>query len=117
MSHQTSTTVGELAARLPNATRVFEKYGIDYCCGGRQSIADACVSAGVALDELLDQIEKNPESVPTTDYESLSQSDLIDHIIRTHHVFTREELTRLRALLERVVSVHGARHPELVAVR
>jgi regulator of cell morphogenesis and NO signaling len=117
MTHRTTTTVGELAAQLPNATRVFEKYGIDYCCGGRESVEKACASAGVALDDLLEQIEGVSESLPVTNYESLGQSDLIDHIIKTHHVFTRDELTRLDALLKKVVSVHGARHPELMTIR
>jgi hypothetical protein len=32
MTLRTTTTVGELAVQLPNATRVFEKYEIDLTC-------------------------------------------------------------------------------------
>ena len=117
MTYRATTTVGELAAQLPNATRVFEKYGIDYCCGGRQSLVDACASAGIAVDAVLEQMERNSEHLPATGYESMSQRALIDHIVTTHHAFTRDELNRLTALTQKVVSVHGARHPELSAVR
>ena len=55
MNLTTNTTVSELALEMPAATRVFEKMGIDYCCGGQRSLADACANAGVEFKDL--QIE------------------------------------------------------------
>ena len=42
MSVTTEKTVRQLAVENPAATRIFEKLGIDYCCGGNQSVDDAC---------------------------------------------------------------------------
>ena len=44
-------TVREYALEIPTSTRIFEKLGIDYCCGGGKSLEDACAQAGVAVDE------------------------------------------------------------------
>ncbi len=116
-----TTTVGEVASKLPNATKIFAKYGIDFCCGGGASLADACATAGVKFDELVRAIEDsgpNAEASPKTkDYSRMSLRALMDHILTTHHVFTRNELVRLGQLVDKVVGVHGSRHPELSSVR
>jgi len=43
-----ATTLGEIAARIPEATRIFEDFGIDYCCGGKESLEDACASSKIS---------------------------------------------------------------------
>jgi regulator of cell morphogenesis and NO signaling len=117
MSELSSVTVGELALGIPEASRLFEKYGIDYCCGGRRSLEDACAAAGIRVDDLVRELDRKSESLPSSDYRAFTQKALIDHIVRTHHVFTRDELSRLDALLRKVCSVHESRHPELAEVR
>ena len=112
----TTKTVREYALEIPAATRIFEKLGIDYCCGGGKSLADACANAGVAVDEVLGSLQTNArcdENSPVNEWYSASQAELIAHIVEKHHVFTREELERLDALLAKVCGVHGQNHPEL----
>jgi len=111
-------TVRELAVEIPNATRVFEKFGIDYCCGGKKSLEEACSAAELPVDEVLKALQASAvSSAPESALPSGSLAELIDHIVKTHHKFTREEITRLKALLEKVCSVHGKNHPELPAIR
>ncbi|HZQ70370.1 MAG TPA: iron-sulfur cluster repair di-iron protein [Terriglobales bacterium] len=112
-------TVRDLALEIPNATRVFEKWGIDYCCGGMKSLEQACEERNVSLDEVvssLDEAAKVPAQ-PARAWWSAALSELIAHIIETHHKFTREEIVRLNALLEKVCGVHGKNHPELFQIR
>lgn len=112
-------TVRELAVEIPNATRVFEKLGIDYCCGGKKSLNEACSLAGLKINEVVKALENeasDPVPVPAN-LPSGSLSELIDHIVRTHHKFTREETARLQALLKKVCGVHGANHPELMDIQ
>ena len=54
----TSRTVGEIAAEVPHSTKIFAKHGIDFCCGGKKPLAEACSAAGVAMSEVVEQIEK-----------------------------------------------------------
>jgi regulator of cell morphogenesis and NO signaling len=118
MTLNTTKTVRELALEVPNATRVFERLRIDYCCGGGRNIADACRVVGVRLDELSSLLEEAGAVRDSShDFAAGPLSDLIRHILDTHHVYTREESARIQALLDKVCGKHGANHPELREVR
>src|SRR5215470_6175756 len=114
----TTATVGELAATLPQAARVFERFGIDYCCGGETPLIEACKSAKTTVSDVLTAIDRAVgTTAPGMNYLDLSQRELIDHIVRKHHAFTLTEIQRLVSLIEKVVSVHWSRHPELLTVQ
>jgi regulator of cell morphogenesis and NO signaling len=120
MSLDQRKTVREFAIRIPNATRVFEKLKIDYCCGGNKPLDEACNEAGIEVEEvfrLLGDGEPIQAKAGVDDSELLPLAELADRIVENHHVFTRQELDRLTALLEKVCSVHGANHPELLAIQ
>jgi regulator of cell morphogenesis and NO signaling len=106
-------TVRELAVELPHATRVFEKLGIDYCCGGGRSLKEACSVAQVAVDEVLASLDAPALSNDSVDWNSAPLTELVEHILSRHHTFVKTEIPRLEALLAKVHSVHGERHPEL----
>lgn len=117
---ESTKTVKEYALEMPGATRIFEKLGIDYCCGGGKSLAEACARAGVAVDEVLgslEQTERSNETLASEGWQTESLAELITHIVEKHHTFTRQELARLDALLAKVCSVHGRNHPELSRIR
>src|ERR1043165_5630896 len=105
-------TVRELAVALPNATRVFEKTKIDYCCGGDQLLGDACARAGVDLQvlEQMLQTSAEPPAIAVNDFQRMNLADLITYILDQHHVYTRSEMDRLEALVTKVVGAHGANH-------
>ena len=113
-------TVGEVAADLPQSTRVFEKYGIDYCCGGKKPMAEACESAGVSVDSVVEQIARevndSQQRGQAGDWSRVSLRDFISHVVQTHHVFTRESFARLLPLSVKVSGKHGERRPELLRV-
>lgn len=118
----TSTkTVREFAVENPAAAPVFEKFGIDYCCGGNQPLHQACAKANISIEEVLDTLETADASAraaqPLRDWNHEPLSELIAHIKRTHHQYTRDETARIGALLQKVCSVHGKNHPELLAIR
>jgi len=114
-------TVRELALEIPDATRVFEKFGIDYCCGGEKIFSEACAAAGLSTDEVLQSLKQAGQTTPlvgeTTDWLTQPLSKLTSYIVETHHTFTRDELDRLIPLLSKVCSVHGDNHPELLQVQ
>ena len=120
MSANLERTVKEVAVDVPGATRVFEKLGIDYCCGGGKSLADACFGAGVSLEEVMAALEAGKErhaGKESDNWQSRSLAELADHIVHKHHEYTKSELERLDKLCEKVASVHGQNHPELAKVR
>ena len=121
MSVTTEKTVRELALENPAATRVFEKLGIDYCCGGNQSLEQACRAANLPVDQVLDSLEMAEQTTRGAqeihDWQREPLGDLVAHIKNTHHKYTREEIARLGPLFVKVCSVHGQSHPELVEIR
>ncbi len=121
MNGMTEKTVRELAVKMPAATRVFEKLGIDYCCGGSRTLEQACQAAHVPLDEVVDLLEVADLTAraarPDTDWQNEPLSELIEYIKNTHHRYVREETARLKPLFDKVCSVHGQSHPELVSLR
>jgi len=107
------TTVREVALQLPQSTRVFETLKIDYCCGGNQPLAQACASAGIDVDNVIEMLAATSPVKTTLDFQNLSLTGLITHILNTHHVFTKSEMDRLQLLADKVLAAHG-NHPELV---
>ena len=110
------TTVREVALEVPESTRLFESLKIDYCCGGNQPLAQACVSAGIDVDhvmEMLAEVGRSREE-SALHFENFSLPELITHILNTHHVFTKREMDRLQSLADKVLNAHGGNHPELV---
>ena len=112
-------TVRELALAIPDATRIFEKMKIDYCCGGERLFGDACARAGIDIQDVERMLEATTESAHNgqVDYQELSIVELVSHILETHHVFTKNEMERLEPLVEKVVTAHGERHSELLSIR
>ncbi|HKM48965.1 MAG TPA: iron-sulfur cluster repair di-iron protein [Terriglobales bacterium] len=121
MSITVEKTVRELALENPGATRVFEKLGIDYCCGGNKSLEEACRTANLPMNEVLDSLEVagQPAHAVQKDHTWPSEllADLVAHITSTHHKYTREEIARLGPLFDKVCSKHGNNHPELQQIR
>jgi regulator of cell morphogenesis and NO signaling len=120
MQINTAKTVRDLAVEIPGATRVFEKVGIDYCCGGGKSFKEACAAAGVSTSEVARSLKEIERSNPVTaDSDWLTQplSELTSFIVSKHHLFTREEIRRLSQLLIKVCSVHAQNHPELIRIQ
>lgn len=113
-------TVREVAVRVPESTRLFETLKIDYCCGGNRPLTEACASVGVEVDNVMEMLtaldEPGAGDRVTVDFQNLSLTELVTHILETHHVFTKSEMDRIQALAEKVIGAHGANHPELLTV-
>ena len=121
MTINSATKVRDVALELPQSTRVFEKFNIDYCCGGDQPLAQACTTAGVDFQDvvqMIDQVRQSPaQENGTPDLQKATLSELISYILDKHHIFTKEEMLRLEPLADKVVEAHGKNHSELLNIR
>ena len=111
-------TVRDIALHQPTAIRVFEHLGIDYCCGGNQTLAAACAAANLdahAVQLALEFAAGRPTR-PQPEWGKASLELLCAHIIVKHHAYARRELPRLLALCANVLARHGEAHPELAAI-
>lgn len=115
------TTVGELVATQPALMRVFERLGIDYCCGGKRTLAEASEAKGLDVNTIVQTLQAMQDlgqgQQEEQNWANANLADLCDHIEQTHHAYLQEELPRLRFLVEKIADVHGDRHPELQEVK
>lgn len=114
-----NSTVGEWVVDRPSRSRLFEKLGIDYCCGGKQPLAQACEAKGLDTEKVIEALIREGEVADPSqpDWSQAPLSELCDHIVATHHAYLNTELPRLQAIVTKVASVHGERHPEMADVR
>lgn len=119
MATATTQAVRDIATATPAAVRVFEKYGIDYCCGGGLSLTEACTAKGLKIDEVLASLEAASASTPTedTDWTKQPLANLASYIVKNHHAYVTREVPRLNDLAGKVVSRHGDTHPELSQIQ
>ncbi len=112
-------TVGAIVAERLSTSRVFEQFGLDYCCGGHVTLAEACQEKGINPEEILSALAEataEVNEIDKTDWRQAKLTELADHIEATHHAFLNRELPRLNTLMEKVVNAHSERHPELSKV-
>lgn len=105
-------TLADLALASPTATRVFHRHGLDFCCGGRESLADSCQKAGLDVAQVSAELDAEAASTAASAGSERSWADaplhdLIEHLLGHFHADHREELPRLIAMAHKVESVHG----------
>jgi regulator of cell morphogenesis and NO signaling len=111
-------TVGEWVADQPRRAMTLEKLGLDFCCGGRRSLEDACLGLDLDPAEVVAVLTRTSGETPSTetDWRQSSLTALCDHIVQTHHALLREQLPRLDALAQKVAAAHGERRPAYVTL-
>lgn len=115
-----TTTVRELVVAHPETRQVLESLGIDYCCGGGNTLAHAVGEAGLDLADVITAVEQAaadadlPGSAPEQDWQAATLTDFVKHIEATHHVFMKQALPRLGDLFAKVLKAHGARHGDML---
>ena len=116
-SFSASTPVGEFVALQPGLSRVFQQHGIDFCCGGKRPLEDACREKGLNTDDLLREIHalggNTQDELILVD---APLTEICDHIEATHHAFLRTEMPRLAGMAAKVSKSHGQNHPEMLMV-
>lgn len=118
ISGETDETLGQIAAKDLRKAQIFKKYGLDFCCGGKKTVKQACAEKGLdvtKVEQELLQADKLPTSRPIP-YDDWGLDFLADYIVNTHHSYVRKNLPDIRSYAAKVMKVHGQRHPELVRI-
>lgn len=118
MENLRNKTVGEIVKDDFRAADIFTSYGIDFCCGGKISVADACAESGCSEIKVLAEIEalKYQAGAATHDFDSWKLDFLTDYIINTHHQYVKRAIPQILPLAQKVAEVHGDNHPETVKI-
>jgi regulator of cell morphogenesis and NO signaling len=110
----TQSTLRSIALDNPATIRVFERFHLDYCCGGHRPLAQACAEKGLDPASVLAALDEATHAAQTVDrdFTQATAAELIRHIVSTHHAYVKRELPRLLPLAAKVAAKHGPVHPE-----
>ncbi len=108
-------TIGEIVAEDYRTAKVFQKYDMDFCCGGDVALSTACGERGIELPRVIEELSEAKEGTieRNQNYSAWALSFLIDYIVNVHHSYVKENTGQLRDYTHKIAEVHGARHPEL----
>jgi regulator of cell morphogenesis and NO signaling len=110
-------TLSEIVTKDFNSAAVFEKYNLDFCCGGNKPVAEACEEKGLDASAVIDELQSLKNGNNNSEkYNDWSLDFLIDYIINNHHSYVRRMIPVLAAHTQKIASVHGKNHPELIQV-
>lgn len=110
------TTLADIVTAQPGLARELEARGLDYCCGGAATLAESCKANDLDAVSVLAELSAMTIDDGAPDWATMDTAELVDHIETTHHQYLWAELPRLSALADKVLSVHGERHPELADI-
>jgi len=111
-------TIGEIVADDYRTSKVFEKYGIDFCCGGKVVLSAVCKEKGFNVATITKEIEdvKHKEIERDQNYASWELPFLIDYIVNVHHGYLKESTEQIKTHTKKIAEVHGEHHSELFEI-
>src|SRR5436190_22701804 len=93
-----SKTLAEIVNENHQTASILEKYSLDFCCKGKRSLEEACEDKNLPVDLVASEIETTAhQNKPSTEFDKLSLSELVDHIVSRHHAYTKRELPQIFA--------------------
>jgi regulator of cell morphogenesis and NO signaling len=119
MNELMTKSLAQIVNNNHRAAIVFEKYHLDFCCKGKRTLAQACTESELKAEEVLSDLERTIQSSSSSiaiNYDNLSLAQLAEYIVMTHHSFVKKEMPVILGYLQKVVSRHGDRHPEMIKV-
>ena len=112
-------TLGEIVAKDLRKAEVFKKYDLDFCCGGKKTVKEACAEKGLDVTKIEQELQNADKNVSTgrpLPYNDWNLDFLADYIVNAHHSYVRKTIPDIRSYAEKVAKVHGAHHPELLEI-
>jgi len=117
MTVQKENKIGDVVAENFYTARIFEKYGLDFCCGGKKSIFEACLENGIDQENLLTELSgTNVSNANSIHFDKWEVDFLIDYIVNNHHCYVAESIPTIEHHIQKVLMAHGEKHPEIAEI-
>lgn len=122
MNISKESIIGSIVAEDYRTATVFEQTGIDFCCNGNRTIGVVCDEQHIVADELVSRLQELMTTPPgkgdaVSDYKSWPLDLLADFIEKKHHRYVVSQIPVIQSFLEKIVGVHGNKHPELAEIQ
>lgn len=113
-----SQTLASIVSDHHQAAPLLEKFHLDFCCKGKQTLAFACEQKGLDVQQVADELD---ELIAGTQKQSFAFTDmkaeqLIQYIMIHHHFYVKQTVPQLLGYLEKINHKHGDRFPQMSRV-
>ena len=118
MKNYKEIKIGEIVTQDFRAAEIFKNAGIDFCCGGNQSLELACKEKNIDSTVLETELAKLENTTVNAlhNFNEWNLDFLCDYIVNTHHKTVLKLLPQLTVYTRKIEQVHGAHHPDLVEI-
>ncbi|MNI24102.1 Iron-sulfur cluster repair protein ScdA [compost metagenome] len=110
--------VRDIVLRFPKSADFFRNRKIDFCCGGNRPLQEAAEEGSLSIEQLLSDLTElaanHPQIEESEDWTKVKSEELIEHIVRKHHQYLREELPEIQKSVTKVARVHGGSEEHLL---
>jgi regulator of cell morphogenesis and NO signaling len=114
---QKNQKIGEIVSQNFQTAKVFESFGVDFCCGGKKTISDACSEKSIDPYILINELEKIEELNATgSHYGNWEVDFLIDYIVNNHHWYVVNSVSTIEHHFQQVITAHGEKYPALAKI-
>jgi regulator of cell morphogenesis and NO signaling len=113
----TGTPLREIATERPAAAQIFERFEIDLCAMGDKTLAEACASLSLSVEQLQEKLVGLEDAAPGDgDLAILPLTHLIQRIVRVHHRRVRQDLPALARMAAALAERHAGREVEFATL-
>lgn len=118
MNNLSTSTIKDIVVQDFRTAAIFEKYSLDFCCGGAKTIEQACKEKAVDASLVFAELGKASSYISSNEgrFTEMELDELAEYIVSTHHMYVRTAIPSILAHTRKVASVHGERHPEVIEV-
>jgi regulator of cell morphogenesis and NO signaling len=106
-------TLADLVVEDASRARILDRLGLDYCCGGTETLDHACARVGLSTEDVVAELDRTATVDENHNCDRMPPAALIRHLVDVHHAYLHAELPDLERLAQKVLDEHGGRHPEL----
>lgn len=106
-----NSNIGNLVAKAPEYAKIFEKLGLDYCCKGNRTLKESCDEKKLQVVEVLETLRQLSISDVPMNWDQMTIREIVEHIVDTYHIYSKQELPRISQLIEKINTKHGQRYP------
>src|SRR5690349_11809293 len=108
MSTLIDQSLSQIVSENFQTAHVFEKYGVDFCCGGKHTLQDACDRKGIEVIQILEELDiQTSQSGAGIDFAHLTLTELCDYIVSVHHTYVKQSTPLILDQVLKVATKHG----------
>lgn len=111
-----NSVVSDIVRQDYRTAAVFNKYNIEFCCGGKWPLGIVCEMQGLDFTTIKNELENSVRTIQLSNSLHFAEWNidfLTEYIINIHHQYLKDALPLIREQLDHFATDHQKQYPEL----